>query len=901
MSRNISLFVVDAHNLLYKAHFAFQRRPLINSRKRDVSVCFGVTRMLIGLLKEFEPEYLAMAFDRRAPTFRHELYQEYKLNRPPMPAPIADNLQDVKDIVHALGIKIIEQDGFEADDILGTIVERFKDKDILINLVTNDKDLLQLVGPNVRVLMARKGLSDFKVFHREEVIEKYGVPPEKMVDYMAMVGDSIDNIPGIHGIGPKTAAKLITQFESLDEILRNPERITSKSIRKKIEENRQFALLSRKLIQIHTDADIPLDISEYRIRERNEDLLREIFQNLEFTSLMNELNLFSGRNERREYSIVNRRAELMDLSRRLRGTKCFSFDLETTSEDPMKAEIVGISVSERPLHAFYIPVMHRIGAANASRKDIRDAMLPILMDPSIGKIGQNIKYDWIVAHRAGLDLKGVLFDTMIASHLLNPGRHKHNLDVLCREYLNIDKIQTRELIGGKTGIATMDLVPVETVAEYACEDADTTYRLWEKMKGLLKAQGLDRVFYEIEMPLVEVLVDMEETGVRIDAEILGDLSRNLEKQLGKLTEEITIMAGESFNINSPKQLSKILFEKLQYSTKGIKKTKSGYSTAESELRKLAVQGGMFAELPEKLLEYRSLSKLKNTYLDALPKMINPATGRLHSNFNQTATETGRLSSSRPNLQNIPIRTPLGKEVRRAFVAAPGQLLVSADYSQMELRILAHIAEDEELIKAFENGVDIHAQTAAAIFNVPLDQVTPEQRRRAKTVNFGIDYGMTPFGLSERLGISMNQASHYIEKYLNHFKGVKKYIEDTKRRVIETGVVETLSGRRRYIPEASSDRRQVRESAFRQAINMPIQGTAADIIKVAMIRIYKELLRNDFRSKMVLQIHDELLFDVVPEEAEALMEMVTFQMENAWKLRIPLKVDIQCGNNWAEIH
>ncbi|MBN1550185.1 DNA polymerase I [bacterium] len=901
MTSKPKLYVIDGHNLLYKAHFTFLKRPLINSKGRDVSVSYGFTRMLIKLLKEKSPEYITIAFDKKGPTFRHAMYEQYKLNRPPMPACIADNLIDVKSVVKAFGIQMLEQEGYEADDIIGSIALRLGDADVEICLVTSDKDMLQLVSDNVSVLAAKKGLSEFVQYDRADVFAKYGVPPEKMIDYFAIVGDAIDNVPGVHGIGPKGAAKLLNEFTSLEDILDHSDAISSEKIKEKIEQNRQFALLSKKLIELKKDAVIPNNLESYRIKERDSKALMSLFKNLEFMTLIDELSLKEKSVEKRSYHIIRSKEELLELGRQLRQYGRFVYDVETTSLDPLQAEIVGFSVAVQSNEAFYVPVGHHTAETQADVTIVKQIFDPIFKDPSVSKIGHNMKYDWIVSQRSGIDLKGVAFDTMVASYLLNPGKRQHNLDSLALEHLGIAKIPTTDLIGKSSDNKTMDLVPLDTVSEYACEDADVTFRLWEKLRTELESREQLRLFNDIEMPLIEVLKDMELTGIRVDAGILAELSKEVSEKLNKIEEEIYILSGETFNINSTQQLSRILFEKLQYPVKGIKKTKAGYSTAESELVKLASMGGLFNELPNKILEYRSYSKLKSTYLDALPEMVNPNTKRIHSSFNQTVTETGRLSSSNPNLQNIPIRTDIGKAIRKAFIASEQNVLISADYSQMELRILAHIAKDEALIEAFKQDRDIHAATASTLFGVSLDKVTDEQRRRAKMVNFGIDYGMTPFGLSERLGISVQEAKRYIEKYLNTYRGVKAYIQSIQDYVVEYGWVETLMGRRRYIPAARDERRQNREAAFRQAINMPIQGSASDVIKIAMISIYKEFRNKGLKTKMVLQIHDELLFDAPPRESDEVCLIVKSQMENAVRLEVPLKVDIRVGANWAEIH
>ncbi len=898
-----TLYVVDAHHLLYKAHFAFIQRPLINSKGRDLSVSYGFSRMLFGLIKDRTPQYLAMAFDRKAPTFRHELYLQYKLKRPPMPAPIADNIPDIKRIVHALGIPVLEQDGFEADDILASIVERFKGQDFDICLITGDKDMLQLISEHVTVLAAKKGLSDLQVYDRDKVIERYGIPPEKMIDFFAMVGDEVDNVPGISGVGPKTAVKLLQEFGTLDHILQNPGLISSEKLRERIQNNRDFAILSKRLIQLRKDADIPDDIDHFQIKKRDIGTLRQIFQEMEFRSLLDELGPIPSEIEERNYQILTTRDDLMALRQRLREVNEFAFHVEMSSENPNEAKIIGISIALKPLEGYYIPLCHHQSTSShrIGIQDIKDALLPILIDSRISKIGHNIKRSWIALRHMGMDLKGVTFDTMVASYVVDPGRRKHTLAELAREYLNLHTLSAILDLQQPSDQLTMDIVTTEQTAEHSCESADITFRLFHVLKKHLTSNGLYPLFSDIEIPLIDVLVHIELAGIRLDSSLLNRLSIDIQSQIDSLCEDIFILAGESFNINSTQQLSNILFNKLNYPRQGIKKTKTGYSTAESELMKLALLGGLFRELPMKILEHRSMSKLKSTYLDTLPAMVNPLTDRIHTSFNQTVTETGRLSSSEPNLQNIPVRTPIGREIRRAFIPSEGNLLISADYSQMELRILAHVTNDEALLEAFTHNQDVHSATASKLFGVALDAVTPEQRRRAKMVNFGIDYGMTAFGLSERLGIGVSEAKTYIEKYLDHFKGVRQYIADISERVQQLGYVETLSGRRRFIPLANEKQKQLREMGIRQAINMPIQGTAADIIKIAMIRIYHAIRSNKLKTKMVLQIHDELLFDAPEDEVTAVRDIVKHEMENAMVLKVPLKVEISTGASWAELH
>ncbi|MBN1879475.1 DNA polymerase I [bacterium] len=896
------LYVIDGHNVLYRAHFAFQQNPLINTRKRDVSVAFGFARMLLTLLRDRNPEYMAIAFDRKAPTFRHELYRQYKLNRPPMPAPIADNLMDIQSIVRALGIRILEKDGYEADDLLGSLVELFAKEDIHVYLISKDKDMLQLVGDNVSVLSTRQGLSDLTEFRRAEVIEKYGISPDKMLDYFSIVGDAVDNVPGISGVGPKTAVKLLTEFDSLEGIYQHADSIKGK-IGEKIRNDREFAFLARQLIALRLDADLSPDIEDYKIQPMHKPDLKRLFEELEFKSLIKMLGLDEALEAgvKKAYHTISTREDLLELARRARLAREIAVDTETSGLDVLTCRLVGISISFLPGEAFYVPIGHQTIEPQVSLDDVRSILGPVLGDPHILKIGQNTKFDRHILEQHGFKVMTPWFDTMLADYLIDSGRRHHNLDLLADVYLSESKTPTEKILGKGSKAITMDLASIESVSEYACEDADVTFRLYPILREKLVQEQMTDLYHTIEMPLVDVLMDIERTGIALDSELLSDLAVDLKTQLATLEDDIWCIAGERFNINSPGQLATILFEKLGYPSRGLKKTKSGISTAESELKKLVVHGGLFRELPEKILEYRSLTKLIGTYLEPLPALINPDTGRLHTTFNQATAETGRLSSSNPNLQNIPIRNPLGRDIRRAFIPSPGNVMISADYSQMELRILAHVAEDNALIESFLNGLDIHTATASRIFHVPVEQVTPEQRRRAKTVNFGIDYGMTPFGLSDRLGISVDEARDYIDEYLKQFSGVRQYIESTQQQVSQNGWVATLMGRKRPIPMAMDANRNIREMGFRQAINMRIQGTAADIIKMAMIRLYRELNTRNLQSKMVLQIHDELLFDVVPGEHDELRMLIREIMEHAFPLCVPLRVDLKTGYNWSDAH
>ena len=890
------IYLIDGHNLLYKAHFTFIKHPLINRKNRDVSVSYGFTRMLFGLLKEHSPSHLAIAFDRKGPTFRHELYQQYKLNRPPMPAPIADNLPIIRKLVTAFGIPILEQEGYEADDILGSFVERFRRSGHPIFLITGDKDMLQLVEGNVSVLTARTGLSDLIMNRREQVIEKYGIPPELMIDYFSLVGDAIDNVPGIPGIGPKTAVKLLVEFGSLDRILEESDRIESEKLREKVRENAEFARLSRRLIALKTDADLPESLEAYAIQPRDDDTLRTIFEDLEFTTMLTELAPSTAPIQATEYMILTERYELVEFARRIHHFQRCAIALIRSEADPMTARPVGLSVSCEPGSAVYIPIAGQTLEKGIPLDIIRQILAPALSDARIRKSGHNIKSDRLVLSRHGIEINGYEMDTHIAAYLLNAGRRDAELVTLVQDHFNI---RPPALEGSST--IQLPGTTQEEVADRANPIAEWSLQLAPELHTALEREGMLPLFRDIELPLVDVLIEMQRSGIRIDPHQLTEQSRAVGAMLARLEDEIYCMAGDRFNINSPSQLAEILFSKLMFPTKGLKKTKSGFSTAESELQKLALLGGLYREFPTKILEFRGLTKLKSTYLDTLPQMINPATLRIHSNLNQTVAETGRLSSSDPNLQNIPIRTELGRDIRKAFIPSEGRVLMSADYSQMELRILAHVTGDPALTQAFLSGRDVHAATASTLFGTPIGAVTSDQRRKAKMVNFGIDYGMTPFGLSERLGIPVGEAKSYIEKYLREFRGVARYIEEVKASVAEKGYVTTLLGRRRFIPLAQSPQKQIQEMGFRQAVNMPIQGAAADIIKIAMIRIQSIIRSLALQSRMILQIHDELLFDVVPEERLTLEEIVRKQMESAYPMTVPLTVEVSTGANWAEIH
>ncbi len=889
MTRRETLYLIDGSSYIYRAFYAI--RNLSNSQGLPTNAVFGFTRMLMKVIEEKKPDYVAVAFDAKGPSFRHKLYPDYKANRPEMPDDLQPQIPYIKMMVDGFGIPAIERAGFEADDIIGTLARQGEAMGLDVVLVTGDKDFLQLVRPHVQVYDTMKD----ELYGEPEVRERFGVEPGRVIEVMALMGDSSDNVPGVPGVGSKTAVKLIQQYHDVEGTLAQAEKIKGKA-GKALQEYSEQARLSRQLVTIDTDLDIKLDPDAYRYTEPKLENLMALLRELEFTSLLKE---FAGEAERpqKDYRTVLALKELNSFLSRVLTRETVSIDLETTALDPMRAQIVGISLSLQEDEGIYVPVGHR--GPDAPKQlpldDLLQALKPVLTDEKIRKIGQNIKYDMIVLANAGIELAGVYFDTMVASYLINPSRTTHNLNDLALTYLHHKMITYQEVTGtGKKAIG-FEEVPVERATVYSAEDAEITYTLYRKLEPLLAEQNLTKLFHEIEMPLVRVLVDMERTGVRLDAKLLARMSREMGGDLDALRQKIVTLAGEEFNINSTQQLSRILFDKLKI--KPIKKTKTGYSTDVEVMQKLAEEHA----LPREILEYRSLSKLKSTYVDALPKLIHPETGRVHTSFNQTVTATGRLSSSEPNLQNIPIRTPLGRQIREAFVAAPAHLLISADYSQVELRILAHLSEDATLIEAFQNHEDIHTRTAVEIFDLPPGKVTPEMRRDAKAVNFGIIYGMGPYGLSRQLGLPVSEAERYIENYFERYPGVRTYQEELLAEARKNGYVSTLMNRRRPIPELASRNRNLAALGERTAINTPIQGTAADIIKVAMIRIHETFRRKKMRTRMILQIHDELVFEVPDSELEATRKIIRQGMEGVVQLKVPLLVDLGTGKNWCEAH
>ena len=919
------LFLLDAYALIYRAYYAFIKNPRINSKGLNTSAILGFVNTLEEVLTKEQPSHIGIAFDPAGPTFRHEAYEQYKAQREETPEGIRAAVPYIKDIIRAYRIPILEVSGYEADDVIGTLARQADARGVDTFMMTPDKDYGQLVTEHVKMYRPKYGDKEFEVLGVEEVKEKYGLSsPTQVIDMLGLMGDSADNIPGCPGVGEKTATKLIQQFGSIENLLAGTDQLKG-ALKTKIENNREQIEFSKFLATIKTDVPIELDMEQLKKEEPDEEKLRSLFEELEFRTLLDRKfkkenpqpaqDLFQGTlfadftaNSPEEsknssltkynkgdfdYQLIDteeKRKEIIDLF----FTKDFlSLDTETTGTDPISAKLVGLSFSIRENQAFYVPIPQN----DEEAKKIVNEFKPIYENEKILKIGQNIKYDLLVLQNYGVELKGKIFDTMIAHYLLQPELH-HGMDYLAEVYLNYQTIHIEELIGskGKNQKNMADLPPT-AVYEYACEDADVTLKLKNVLEPLLKENDCDRLFWEIEMPLMPVLAYMERNGVCIDREGLKETSRLYTEEMNRIEKEIHELAGTDFNIASPKQVGEVLFDRLKIVDKP-KKTKTGqYVTSEEVLESLRAKHPVV----EKILEHRGLKKLLGTYIDALPKLVNPVTGHIHTSFNQTITTTGRLSSSNPNLQNIPVRNEYGKEIRKAFIPEEGCLFFSADYSQIELRIMAHLSGDEHMIEAFRNGQDIHAATAAKIFKKSLEEVTKEERSKAKTANFGIIYGITAFGLAERMGVSRTEAKELIEGYFQTYPKVKEYMNRSIEMAREKGYTETVYHRKCHLRDINSHNAVVRGYAERNAINSPIQGSAADIIKIAMIRIYRRFREEQLRSKMILQVHDELNFSVYPEEKEKVQQIVIEEMESAYSMLVPLEADYGWGKNWLEAH
>lgn len=880
----MTLYLIDGNSYVYRAYYAI--RELSNSRGVPTNAVFGFTTMLLKIIREKKPDSIVVSFDSPVPTERHKIYQEYKAQRPETPGDLIRQLPYIRQMISSFNIKIFEIPGYEADDILGTIAQKGASKGLDVFIVTGDKDMLQIVSQQIKVYDPMKEM----VFDEQYVRERFGIPPDRIPEFMALTGDAADNIPGIKGIGEKTARELLTQFDNLEDLLSNAGRIKKEKLRHLVSGNADTARLSLKLATLDSSVPVEFDIGECGVKEPDWLSLLSLFRELEFGSLMKLIP--AGTSREMSTEIVLSEGRLKEIVSMISDE--VALDTEATSRHPVSADLVGVSLCSENQHAFYIPVFHTYPNApdQINKSVVASVLAPFLGEQKVAKIGHNLKYDLIILENEGIGINGPLLDTMIASYLLNPNKPNHSLEEVSFEYLSYRKKTFMEVLKKRGSFAE---VPLEEAVSYACTDAGLALELKKVLFAELREHNLEELYFSIEMPLIPVLAGMERTGVRIDPDKLAGISKELEREIEGITRRIYFLAGEEFNINSPKQLGRILFHSL--GLQPGKKTKTGYSTEMSVLEELADTH----ELPREVLAYRSLAKLQTTYIDVLPTLINKKTGRIHTSFNQTVTSTGRLSSSEPNLQNIPVKGEWGKRIRETFIADKGHLLLSADYSQVELRVLAHLSKDPGLIDAFRKDLDIHSRTAAEIFGIPIEKVTPDIRRVAKTVNFGVIYGISPFGLSETLSISGNDARKYIEQYFQRHPGVREYIDRSIEDARNKGYVSTLFGRKRSIPEILSRNMTVRQQGERLAMNSPIQGSAADIIKIAMINIARRLRENTLKAKMILQVHDELLFEFPPEELQALTGIVRMEMEGAITLSVPLKVEIHSGHNWAEAH
>jgi DNA polymerase-1 len=878
------LFLLDGVSYAYRAFYAIQR--LSNAEGFPTNAVFGFVRTLRKLIDDFGPERLVAVFDPKGPTFRSERFAAYKITRKPMPDDLVVQMPVIKELLEAMRIPVLEIGGYEADDVIGTVARRAEAAGLDVYIVSGDKDMLQLISDKVHALHVHK---DNAVLGPSEVAERFGVTPEHVTDVLGLAGDSSDNVPGVAGIGEKTATALVQQFGSLEEVLAHADEVAGAKRQENLRREAETARLSKELVTIETNVPLEFDLDEATLGEPDVDKLSRLYARLDFHQLRDELVARTDASEV-DYRLVNDTKALADLVAQLETTEELAVDVESTSTDAFRAELVGISVAFAPQQAFYVPLN---GALEPEA--VLDALGPILRDPGRRLVGHNIKYDLEVLRGAGVELGTVAFDTMVAAYLVNPARGRYKLDELAIEYLGLKKIPITELIGSGKKQRSMRDVPLDQVAPYACEDADVTLRLKAPLEARLRDTALLKLFGEIEMPLVHVLAEMETRGVAVDTGLLAELSAEFQKRLDAAARTVYELAEESFNLNSPKQLSVILFDKLGLPVQ--KRTKTGPSTDVEVLEKLA----QLHPLPRELLNYRQLAKLKSTYVDALPALVHPKTGRIHTSFNQTIAATGRLSSSNPNLQNIPVRTDEGRRIRQAFVPGePGWRLLAADYSQIELRVFAHLAREEAMIEAFRRDEDIHAVTASLIYEVDLGDVTPEMRHRAKAVNFGIIYGQQAYGLSHYLDVPVGEAQAFIDAYYKRYERVRHYMDETVASGEKNGYVETICRRRRYVPELTSASSQTRALGRRIAINAPIQGSAADIIKIAMIRIEQRLGEAQLRTRMILQIHDELIFEIPEDEEDDARALVTGEMESVMDLCVPLKVDVTSGRTWGEV-
>ena len=894
------LFLIDGMAQIYRAHFAMIKNPLTTKDGRHTSAIFGFMNSLFKLLRDENPDYIAVVLDCKEPTFRHKLYTEYKATREKMPDELVEQLEPLYEVISHTNIPILKKPGYEADDIIGTLVKKAEQAGLVTYMVTGDKDMMQLVSETTFMYSPGNRFKPTTIYDKIKVKEKWGVGPDGIIDMLALVGDTSDNVPGVDGVGPKTAKKLLDQYKDIETILEHADEAKNKRVREGLQNGRDLVHLSRELVTIHCDVPVEFHIEELIRKDMDGEALTYDFQDLEMYSLITQVEALSGNGvvaleqPDKNYQTILTQTDLDLLITTISNAELISFDLETTSITPLQADIVGLSFSVKANDGYYIPVEYpeKESKPGLTLDAVLEKLKPIFENENNRFCGQNIKYDALVLSRYGIHLGNIVFDTMIAEYMLHPEKNSYKMDYLSIDYLNYRMVPIDNLIGTGLHQKSMAEVPLEDIAFYASEDADIAFQLAEILKDKLEKESLFEPYNDIEIPLIPVLTTIEKNGVYLNLDFLADLSRQFGEGLEKLTEKIHQMAGREFNINSPKQLGEILFDELEL--KPIRKR----STAVEVLAVLK----NYHPLPEEVLKYRHLAKLKNTYVDAIPNYVNKETGRVHTSLNQTIAATGRLSSTSPNFQNIPIRTETGREVRKAFVPQNSDwVILSADYSQVELRIMAHYSQEPELIKAFEENSDIHSRTAALVNGIAEAEVTPDQRRSAKVVNFGIMYGAGPYRMSQELGISMADAKILIDNYFATYPGIRKYMDETISLARDRGYVETLYKRRRKTGNLNVSNRNIVQAEERVAINMPIQGTAADIIKIAMINIHNKMESENYQSKMILQIHDELLFECPKAEVDKLAAMVVEKMEGAVSLSVPLKVDWNYGSSWYEAH
>ncbi len=929
MNSRKKVLILDGFALIFRAFYAFIRNPLKTSKGEPTSAIFGFVRMLIKLLKDYQPDYFVVALDSPTKTFRHSIYKEYKANRSEAPDDLKTQIPIIIDLIGKFQLATLRKDGYEADDIIGTLCEKYKnDNNLDVLVVTGDKDILQLVEGNVKVITTSKGVSEVVEYDRDKVHEKWGVYPEKIVDLFALMGDSSDNIPGVKGVGPKAATKLLNQYISVEDVYSNLDQITKKKLKENLLNSQSNALLSKELVTIERQVPIEYDIEDFANTNIAQDSAIQMLKQYELNGILKD-EIFSngmppdslsqqsdGKDKtppsapKGEYKGIFTKKDLEELIRDIKKAKFVSIDLETTSENPMIAEIIGVAFSTEPQKGYFLPIPMKTEDSDLFSEekgiwdnDLKDYNLDkayviqqlkgLCEDLRIHKIGQNIKYDYMILKRTwDIEIKSIVFDTMIASYLLNPGRKSHGMDYLAEELLEYQTVHYKDIVGkGQTLLN----IPLHSVIHYASEDTDITLQLYNIFKPQIDQSAFKDLYYDIELPLVTVLGEMELNGVQIDPDHFKTMSLEIKDRLDYLRKEIWELSGGEFNINSTQQLSEILFTKLGLTP--IKKTKTGYSTDVFVLEKLAEEH----QVPLHLLEYRRLTKLKSAYLDSIPKLIDPVTQRVHTSFNQTVAQTGRLSSNKPNMQNIPIKDKIGRAIRKGFIARPDFYIMSADYSQIELRILAHMSQDPNLIKAYKENIDIHTQTAALIFRKDTSKISQDERRIAKTINFSVIYGIGAVALGKDLKVSTKKAKEFIDNYFKEYAGVTQYIDQQKSLAHEKGYVETLYRRIRYLPEIMSSNKREQSMGERLAVNTPIQGTSADLIKIAMVNIDREMTKRSLKSLMTIQVHDELVFEVHKDELEVMKKLVVEKMETAAKLSVPLEVSISYGQNWDEAH